>query len=413
MSDHHATSRVIRAACLVAFITLLRAASVGAQTAATLFDDRVLHTLQIAIHSRDWNRLRTTYLGNDHYPADLTWNGIRVTNVGVRSRGRFSRSGVKPGLTLDFARYSTRGQFLGLQALVLDNLVQDKSMIRERVAMAFLRRFGVPAPRAAFARVFVNGQYAGLYAMIEEVDSVFARRALGDANGALFEYRWLRPYFGEYLGDDLELYRQLFEPRARQYDSVFNLYDPVRELFRAINYAPVESFRDVVGTRLDLAAMLRLLAAEVLLGEADGIAAGTGMNNFYLHRHSTTQRHQLVPWDRDFAFFQWDYPITHGTSEHTLIRRALEVPELRSLYASLLVEAVQSATDADWLGQEVQRSYEQIREAVLADPVKPYTNEEFEAEVAVVIDLARRRPAFVLSEVQLLFGGRQPPLLEP
>jgi spore coat protein CotH len=159
--------------------------------------------------------------------------------------------------------------------------------------------------------------------------------------------------------------------------------------------------------------MLRLLAAEVLLGEADGIAAGTGMNNFYLHRHSTTQRHQLVPWDRDFAFFQWDYPITHGTSEHTLIRRALEVPELRSLYASLLVEAVQSATDADWLGQEVQRSYEQIREAVLADPVKPYTNEEFEAEVAVVIDLARRRPAFVLSEVQLLFGGRQPPLLEP
>jgi spore coat protein CotH len=114
-----------------------------------------------------------------------------------------------------------RGQFLGLQALVLDNLLQDKSMIRERVAMAFLRRFGVPASREAFATVFVNGQYAGLYAMVEEVDGVFAQRALGDANGALFEYRWLRPYFGEYLGDDLDLYRQLFEPRTREYDSVF------------------------------------------------------------------------------------------------------------------------------------------------------------------------------------------------
>jgi spore coat protein CotH len=184
-------------------------------------------------------------------------------------------------------------------------------------------------------------------------------------------------------------------------------------LFRAINYAPAESFRDAVGMRLDLAGVLRLLAAEVLLGEADGIASGTGMNNFYLHRHSTTQRHQFLPWDRDFAFFQWDYPITDGTSAHTLIRRALEDPELRSLYASLLVEAVQSATEADWLGQEVQRAYEQIREAALADPVKPYTNEEFEAEAAAVIDLARRRPAFVVSEVQRLFGGRQPPLLEP
>jgi spore coat protein CotH len=406
MSDRHATSRVIRAACLLALLMLLRAGSVGAQTAATLFDDSVLHTLQINIHTRDWDRLRSTYLENDYYPADLTWNGIRATNVGVRSRGRTSRSGAKPGLQIDFDHYSTRGQFLGLQSLVLDNLLYDKSTIRERVAMAFLRRFGVPAPREAFARVFVNGQYAGLYAMVEEVDSVFAQRALGDAHGALFEYKWLRPYYGEYLGDDLDLYRQLFEPRAREYDSVFNLYDPVRELFRAINEAPAESFRDAVGMRLDLAALLRLVAADVLLAEADGIVSLEGMNNFYLHRHSTTQRYQFLPWDKDFALHRWDYPITGGASEHALIRRALEDPELRSLYAGFLVEAVGSATDADWLGLEAQRAYEQIREAVLADPVKQFTNEEFEAEAAVVIDLARRRPAFVLSEVQRLFGRR-------
>jgi spore coat protein CotH len=380
---------------------------VGAQTASTLFDDSVLHTLQIAMHSRDWDRLRSSYLENDYYPADLTWNGLRVTNVGVRSRGRFSRSGVKPGLEIDFARYNTRGQFLGLPALVLDNLIPDKSMIRDHVAMAFLRRFGVPASREAFAMVFVNGQYVGLYAMVEEVDSVFAQRTLGDANGALFEYRWLRPYYGEYLGDELDLYRPLFEPRAREHDSVFDLYDPIRELFRAIN-DPAESFRDAVGMRLDLAATLRLVAADVLLAEADGIVSFAGMNNFYLHRHSTTQRHQFLPWDKDYALFQWNYPITDGTSAsaHALIRRALEDPELRGLYTSFLVEAVKSATDADWLGQEARRAYEQIREAVLADPVKPYTNEEFEAEVAVVIDVTRRRPAFVLSEVQRLFGGR-------
>jgi spore coat protein CotH len=399
------SNRVIRVASLLAILPL-GAGSASAQTAADLFDDNVLHTLQIAIHSRDWDRLRSTYLENDFYPADLTWNGIRATNVGVRSRGRTSRSGTKPGLQIDFDHYNTRGQFLGLQALVLDNLLYDKSTIRERVAMAFLRRFGVPAPRAAFARVFVNGQYAGLYAMVEEVDSVFVQRALGDANGALFEYKWLRPYYGEYLGDDLDLYRQLFEPRAREYDSVFNLYDPVRELFRAINEAPAESFRDDVGMRLDLAALLRLVAADVLLAEADGIVSLEGMNNFYLHRHSTTQRHQFLPWDKDFALHQWDYPITHGGSQHALIRRALEDPELRSLYAGFLVEAVVSATDADWLGREAQRAYEQIREAVLADPVKQFTNEEFEAEAAVVIDLARRRPAFVLSEVQRQFGGR-------
>jgi hypothetical protein len=70
------------------------------------------------------------------------------------------------------------------------------------------------------------------------------------------------------------------------------------------------------------------------------------------------------------------------------------------------VEAVGSATDGDWLEREAQRAYEQIREAAVADPLKPYTNEEFEAEVAMVIDLARRRPAFVLDETQRQFGGR-------
>src|SRR4030095_4694995 len=186
MSDRHATSRVIRAACPLAFLLLLRAGSAGAQTASALFDDSVLHTLQIAMHSRDWDQLRSRYLENDYYPADLTWNGLRVTNVGVRSRGRFSRSGVKPGLEIDFARYNTRGQFLGLPALVLDNLIPDKSMIRDHVAMAFLRRFGVPASREAFAMVFVNGQYAGLYAMVEDGDTLFPQRTLGDAHGALF-----------------------------------------------------------------------------------------------------------------------------------------------------------------------------------------------------------------------------------
>ena len=92
MSDRHRELRVIRVAGLLAFLLLLRAGSVGAQTASTLFDDSALHTLQIAIHSRDWDRLRSTYLENDYYPADLTWNGIRVTNVGVRSRGRGTRS---------------------------------------------------------------------------------------------------------------------------------------------------------------------------------------------------------------------------------------------------------------------------------------------------------------------------------
>ena len=41
-------------------------------------------------------------------PADVTWNGITVHNVGIRSRGLGSRSSTKPGLRVDFDRYNER-----------------------------------------------------------------------------------------------------------------------------------------------------------------------------------------------------------------------------------------------------------------------------------------------------------------
>src|SRR6185503_4325475 len=134
---------------------------------------------------------RANFTLNDYYPADVAWNGLRARNVGVRSRGLGSRSGVKPGLELNFAHYSTRGQFLGMKALVLDNLTTDPSMIRERVAFALMRRLGVPAPREVHANVYVNGEYLGVYVIVEPVDTVLVQRWLGESSGTLYEYHWV------------------------------------------------------------------------------------------------------------------------------------------------------------------------------------------------------------------------------
>src|SRR5262245_44680758 len=177
------------------------AAPASAQSSDDLFNESAVQTLQITMHSRDWEMLRANFTSNDFYPADVTWNGLRVRNVGVRSRGLGSRSGIKPGLELNFARYSSRAEFLGLKSLVLDNLTTDPSMIRERVAMELMRRLGIPASREAHAQLYVNGEYAGVYAVVEPVDTTFVARTLGDNSGALFEYHWLQPFFATYLGD--------------------------------------------------------------------------------------------------------------------------------------------------------------------------------------------------------------------
>ena len=387
--------------CVIGLILQSAAATtVQAQTTDDLFNENVVQTLQITIHSRDWETLRSNFTSNDFYPADVTWNGIRVRNVGIRSRGLGSRSGVKPGLEVNFAHYSSRGQFLGLRALVLDNLTTDPSMLRERVAMAFYRRLGVPAPREAHANLAVNGQSMGVYVIVEPVDSVFLQRWLGENSGALYEYHWLTPYFATFLGEDLNLYPPLFEPRTQETRSTFDLFDPIRELFRTINSAPAGSFREAVNARLDLEATLRLIAAEAFMAEWDGILGYAGLNNFYLYRPAASTQARLLPWDADHTFQAADYPLLAGAAENVLMRRILEDPVLRARYFDLVLEAVASASSGDWLVNEVTRDYQQIRDSVLADTLRPYSIEEFDAAFAELLSFARARPAFIRSQVQ-------------
>lgn len=54
-----------------------------------------------------------------------------MRNAGIRSRGRGSRSGTKPGLRVDFDRYASDQTFLGLKSFILDNLTQDPSGVHE------------------------------------------------------------------------------------------------------------------------------------------------------------------------------------------------------------------------------------------------------------------------------------------
>jgi len=393
------TSRfMVRSAAALAVILGCASAPASAQTAADLFDDGRLHTVEIVIHSRDWSDLHEKFRTNDHYPCDVIWNGLRMRNVAVRSRGNGSRYQNKPGLELSFDYYASQQRFLGLRALVLDNLVTDPSMIRESTAMALMRRVGVPAPREAPARVFVNGVYAGLYMMVEPVDTVFAQKTF-EQPGLLFEYRWTYPFFATFPGESLDPYAVLFESRNLGVHSTVELYTPMRELFRTINEAPDGAF-DQVDRYLDLTGLVRTLGASTFMAEWDGVFGYDGMNNFYLYR--TGEQAHLIPWDRDQAFHALNYPLLAGVPENVLGRRMLEDPALRAAYMQAVTEAMAAAQGDAWLEREFTRQFTLIRDAALADGFKLATNDEFEQAFAELIAFARQRPAFVQNELASL-----------
>ena len=75
----------------------------------------------------------------------------------------------------------------GLKHLTLNNMVQDPSFERERLAYQLYRGFGVPAPRAAHVRLRVNGADWGLYLHLESFDRRFLARWFPSNDGMMYE----------------------------------------------------------------------------------------------------------------------------------------------------------------------------------------------------------------------------------
>jgi len=174
---------MLRYAVVIFTVVLASAVPASAQSSDDFFNPDVLQRIDLWLNSDDWAKLKANFQENTYYPAQLSWNGITVENVGIRSRGLGSRRGTKPGLRVDMDRYSTGQQFLGLKSFVLDNLSQDPSGIRETVAMRFFTRLGIPAPRETFCRLYVRGVYVGLYGLVESVDKTMMGRVFGEING--------------------------------------------------------------------------------------------------------------------------------------------------------------------------------------------------------------------------------------
>ncbi len=383
-----------------------------AQSADDLFNIGALQRVDLLVNSQDWAKLKENFQENTYYPADVRWNGLTVRNVGIRSRGLGSRSPTKPGLRVDFDRYASDQTFLGLKSIVLDNLTQDPSGIRETVTMRMFARMGVPAPRESFARLYVNNQLIGLYAIVESVDKDLLARVFGEVDGDvqndgyLFEYNYIlgAPWRFEHLGADLAPYSERFDAKTREDKSDAQKWGPIEELVRLVNDTRAEDLASVLEPRLDVTAFLRYLAMQNFVAENDGFTGYDGMNNFYFYRLENSDRHVLIAWDEDNAFHSTDYSLTTRHDENVLVRKVMASSGWKAQYFATLGEAAESASQVDegqtdgWLLAEVRRQLDLIAAAMAEDPSKPYTHDEHVAAREALLGFPSARITYVRCE---------------
>ena len=382
-------------------LLLLTCGVIRAQKAVELFDPTVIHEIRLDIHPNDWKTLQTYFRDNTYYQADFQWRDKKLASVGIRSRGRGSRSSDKPGLRIDFNRFVKGQELLDVKSVILDNMTQDQSFLRERLAMQLFARVGLPAPRETFCRLYINDRYWGLYSLIESIDKEFLKRTVNDSDGYLYEYSWAADYHFEDLGPNPDSYVPVpFKPQTHE-----DKPNPAAllGLIHTINHAPDEMFEEQLSRYLDPRQFLAYLAVENFLAEHDGFTGAVGMNNFYLYTMSGSTKNVVIPWDKDVPFWESDQSVLFNFEQNVLVRRLMAIPAWRDFYLETLVNiAVETGGEENWMFQDAHFAYEMIRQSAHEDPNKPQTGGEFEAEVDYVKNFLRARTDSVLRQIDAL-----------
>ena len=386
---------------------LFSTTAANSQTLDDFFDGNLLHDIHLEMSVQDWLTIHEHYLEDTYYRCTFAWNGRKLTGVGIRSRGSQSRSPIKPSIGLDFAKFASGQRFLGLKSLVLRNLNQDASMMRERLVEAVFARMGLPYSREAHSRLYVNGEYVGVYLMVEPLDTRFLQTRFGEDTGYLYEFNNPNPpfRFGSLTAEAEHDLLAMFEPKTH---SDAPDVEGLLEMIRFVNEASDSEFASGVNYYLDIPDFLAHAAGEQVLAQWDGLLGANGMNNFYFYRWEKTRRGEFLVWDQDGAFSDTWVSIWIRTGDNILMRRLLSIPEMKQRYLDAVDDTVEVMVHDDWLAQEIEHIYQQIRAAVYEDTYKlcrgpdaivPCTNQEFDETVDYLRDFARYRPVSVRTEL--------------
>ena len=331
----------------------------------------------------------------------LTYQGRVWQDVGIRLKGRASAQGFdeKPAFKLKFNEFSPNQRFFGLKRLTLNNMVQDPTMLRERLGYEYLRELGLPAPKANYARVVVNGDYYGLYLNLQTLDEVFVQEAFpGQGVGNLFDIT-NDAYFIDFdRSNEPPLQETMFvletnEARADISD--------LTALIDAVWGSSGKNFLTAAEAVLDLDEVLALGAAQAVLADWDGYFGAR--NNYKAYHELERDKFVILAWgiDQTFRYDKVDYAIDHSDSERPrslVYERCAEAPACLLRYRASVKRAVdvfeglplEAALDA-WL--------ELAADAAAEDPRQPFSAEEREKAVSELRAFIAERPARVRAQL--------------
>ncbi|HPF71895.1 MAG TPA: CotH kinase family protein, partial [Candidatus Krumholzibacteria bacterium] len=379
----------------------------------TIFAGAQVHTVNIEFSQPAfWDSLTAYYdAGLEQYmAATVTFDGTVLDSVGVRLKGNssYSHPNDKKPFRLAFDEYIGSQRLDGLKNVQLSNCWEDPTFLREKLHWDALREAGVPAPRANFADVYLNGELWGLYSLVEHVDKTFLSARFGNKEGNLYkavdgigtaprsDFRW--------LGADTSLYTDHYELKTEE--SLTRWTDLVT-VIDSLNHGG--DLATALPAVVDMPSLYAGLAIDHLLSNMDSYAVTA--RNFYLYFDQVTGKMRWIPWDASLTMGSYWYdvknyetlPLTYVSSavNRPLAADVFAVPELRNAYLRTACFLARDVLTVERLDAEIDALAALVRPHVAADPRKMYTLEQFDANLVSDIDVDGHRKPGLKSYIAL------------
>lgn len=367
---------------------------------APLYDIQTLRTLFFEFENKDWSKELWDFNNTDvEVPAKLTVDGKTYKDVGVHNRGASSlfsveTEGMKRSMNVDIDFVHEDQNLYGYRTLNLLNSHRDPTYTRAVLYYHVAGQY-LPAPKANYVRVVINGESWGPYVNAQQFNKEFLKEHFGTTKGA----RWKVPGSPrgrgglEYLGDDPAAYKQIYEIKTKD-DS--KSWKALIELTKVLNTTPVENLEQALSPILNIDGVLRFLAIENALINSDGYWIRASDYNIYLDEKG---KFHIIPHDANETFSAPEGPGARGgidldpmtgTKEEAkpLLSKLLAVPALKERYLGYVRHIAENWLTWEKTGPLVEQYQSVIAADIEKDTHKLDSTEAFKA--AVTEDDGRR-----------------------
>lgn len=407
-----------------------------------LFDISTIQDVNITIHENNWNYLLQNAIDKPTVLTDtITIGDETIQYAGLKTKGNLTLSSVwnsdsdRFSFTANFGKYikkkagySDNQNFYGLNKVAFNDIYGDATLMKEYLSYQLMTEMGVDTPYYCLVNLSINGEFYGVYMMVESIDSALSQRTIGEksdyfvkpeaSGGDLVYDSALDTYLvdGEFQFDTTDYptdasnplykYNGLWENDEDTFNDIKDLLPTIFKWMKTLNDLSNESdcnseaYQTALSSFTDPDKLLRYFAVNTFLVNMDSYQSSK-MQNYGLYINEEGFMN-IYPWDYNFSFggfgvgnaqamvnFSISNPVLDvSLSSRPLLNVLLQNDDYKALYEKYLndccIIASKGGTTSDGVAysenhfESVLETYKQTLQTTYAeDPTAFYTVDQY------------------------------------